>query len=699
LVQWVLLYAAVAWGLAQGTAFLVDTFDWPHQWQQVVTLILLIGLPIVIVIAWFHGDRGHQRIGPIEATSLAAIVLAGGVLIWRYPYAVRAPAGDADGTGSRGVAQETRPSIAVLPFANRSARPEDAYFVEGIHDDILTQLTKVGALRVLSRTSVQRLDPELSTREIGEMLGVSKVLEGGVQRADQRVRITVQLIDAKTDAHLWAESYDRELTATNIFDIQSEIAATVAGALNVALTPAEQTRAARIPTQNLEAWEAYQLGRQRQANRTQKSLAEAEHFLRQAVDLDPRFALAYAALADTVQIQVSHSLVERDAGLKRAQVLVDRALTIDPDLAEVVTSAASIADELGRYDQAEEGYRRAIALNPNYAQALHWYALMLAKVGRHGEALRYAKQAVQVDPLSAVVQSALGDAFAALGRFDDALKPLQRAVEIDPSMAAGVFAIGALHAYGFGRIDEGLSWVERAVELDPGNLRYWLALNYLRLQLGGRLTGVAEKEFSRAVQENSPLAPLARILPRLDDGQLERSRDAARQLLDDDPRSSIGLFVLRNLALRARKPLDARELYLAGYPEFAASEALRLDEQTYGPAIDCAKVMYDTGMRTEAERLLVAAEAFMHQGQRMGENGFGISDALVHAIRGDRERTLAALTEAERVGWFSGWHYFRDWDPTLDFVRDDPEFVAIFQRVGQRMDGQRARVEGRQRRP
>jgi hypothetical protein len=324
---------------------------------------------------------------------------------------------------------------------------------------------------------------------------------------------------------------------------------------------------------------------------------------------------------------------------------------------------------------------------------------MLAKVGRHGEALRYAKQAVQVDPLSAVVQSALGDAFAALGRFDDALKPLQRAVEIDPSMAAGVFAIGALHAYGFGRIDEGLSWVERAVELDPGNLRYWLALNYLRLQLGGRLTGVAEKEFSRAVQENSPLAPLARILPRLDDGQLERSRDAARQLLDDDPRSSIGLFVLRNLALRARKPLDARELYLAGYPEFAASEALRLDEQTYGPAIDCAKVMYDTGMRTEAERLLVAAEAFMHQGQRMGENGFGISDALVHAIRGDRERTLAALTEAERVGWFSGWHYFRDWDPTLDFVRDDPEFVAIFQRVGQRMDGQRARVEGRQRRP
>jgi TolB-like protein/Tfp pilus assembly protein PilF len=695
-VQWALLYIAIAWGLAQGTAYLVDTFDWPRQWQQVATLVLLLGLPSVIVVAWFHGDRGHQHLVPLEAACLGVILVVGGVVLWRYPYQDRVAAESAAVPTGKAVARETRPSIAVLPFANRSAEADDAYFVEGIHDDILTELTRIGALRVISRTSVQQLDRKnRSIREIGSLLGVSKVLEGGVQRAGQRVRISVQLIDAAADAQLWAETYDRDLTATNIFDIQSEVATTVAHVLNAKLTAAEQTRAARIPTQNLEAWEAYQLGRQRQASRTATSLADSERFLQRAVNLDPEFALAHVALADTIQLQVSYLLIPRDKGLERAQLLADRALLLDPDLAEAITSAASLADERGQYEQAERGYRRAIALNPNYAQALHWYSLMLSKVGRYGEALRYAKQAAEVDPLSAIVQSSLGGSLVALGRFDEALKPLQRAAEIDPSMAVAVFEIGALHASAFGRIDEGLASIERAVELDPGNLRYWLTLNFLRMQLGGSQNALAERELEKAVRDDSPLAPLAAILPRLNNGNLERAHAAAKQLLDEDPRAGTGLLVMRNLAIRAHEPLVARDLYLKAYPEFAGSGALVLDDQTYPAAIDCAKVLYDTGMRDQAERLLSAADALVRQSQRMGLDGFGVSDALMHAIRGDKARTLAALTEADRAGWFMAWRYFRDWDPTFDFVRDDPEFVAIFKRVERRMDEQRAHIEAR----
>jgi tetratricopeptide (TPR) repeat protein len=318
---------------------------------------------------------------------------------------------------------------------------------------------------------------------------------------------------------------------------------------------------------------------------------------------------------------------------------------------------------------------------------------MLMKIGRYGEALRYAKQAVAVDPLSAIVQASLGGPLVALGRFDEALKPLQRAAEIDPTMAAPVFELGAVHATGFGRIDEGLPSIARAVELDPGNLRYWLTLNFLRMQLGGSQNALAERELEKAVREDSPLAPLAQILPRLNNGNLERARAAAKQLLEEDPRSGIGLLVMRNLAIRAHEPLAARELYLKKYPEFLASGALVLDEQTYPTAIDCAKVLYDTGMREQAERLLSAADAFVRQGQRMGENGFGLSDAMMHAIRGDKAPTLAALTEADRAGWFMGWRYFRDWDPTFDFIREDPEFVAIFKRIEKRMDEQRARIE------
>ena len=148
---------------------------------------------------------------------------------------------------------------------------------------------------MISRTSVEQFrDTKLSMKAIADQLGVTKILEGGVQRAGDRVRVTVQLIDAATDAHLWAENYDRELTAANIFAIQSEVATAIAGALKAALTPAEQSASTHVPTQNLEAWEAYQLGKQRMAKRTSAALAEAERYFRKAIALDPKFALAYA---------------------------------------------------------------------------------------------------------------------------------------------------------------------------------------------------------------------------------------------------------------------------------------------------------------------------------------------------------------------------------------------------------------------
>ena len=169
-------------------------------------------------------------------------------------------------------------SIAVLPFTNRSAKKDDVFFTDGMHDDILSQLTKIGAVKVIALTSVEQFrNTRLTTREIGRKLGVARVLEGGVQRAGDRVHVTVQLIDVVSDVHLWAESYDRKLTVANVFSIQGEIAAAIASALRAALTPTELTRLKAIPTQNLDAWEAYQLGMQRQANRTNTGIMEAEN--------------------------------------------------------------------------------------------------------------------------------------------------------------------------------------------------------------------------------------------------------------------------------------------------------------------------------------------------------------------------------------------------------------------------------------
>src|SRR4029453_12037848 len=175
------------------------------------------------------------------------------------------------------------PSIAVLPFENRSRLDDDAFFVDGIHDDILTQLSKVSALRVISRTSVERFrKTELSVQEIAEQLGVRSILEGGVQRAGDRVRINVQLIDASTDAHMWAENYDRALSAANIFAVQSEVATAIADALRASFTEQEKASVHSIPTQSLEAWQAYQRGRQRMSTRNSAALMEAEGHFRNA---------------------------------------------------------------------------------------------------------------------------------------------------------------------------------------------------------------------------------------------------------------------------------------------------------------------------------------------------------------------------------------------------------------------------------
>ena len=197
----------------RGLQFLAETYEWSRQVLRVSTLAFMIGLPIVLILAWYHGDRGEQRVSRIELAIVTLLFLLRRDL-WRYDRASEESRPAPEETAVAAAAEhaptqttDARPSIAVLPFENRSAKQDDAFFVDGIHDDILTQLTKIGAMKVIARTPVEQFrDTELTTKEIGEKLGVARVVEGGVQRAGDRIRVTVQLIDTQTDAHLLAES-------------------------------------------------------------------------------------------------------------------------------------------------------------------------------------------------------------------------------------------------------------------------------------------------------------------------------------------------------------------------------------------------------------------------------------------------------------------------------------------------------------
>jgi TolB-like protein len=331
-------------------------------------------------------------------------------------------------------------SIAALPFVNRSGLQEDEYFTDGIHDEILTRLSKIRALSVRGRTSVmQYRDSPKNLRDIGRELNARYILEGGVQRAGETVRINLQLVDATEDEHLWADAYDRQLTVENLLAVQSEVALRVAEALSAALTAGETQRILATPTDNLEAYDNYLRGRHFWNQRSLAAFDSAIDYYNRAVLLDPDYARAYAGLAETYVLLPEYGGPSIPEILPFATAATERALVLDPDLAEAYVASAYVKDlfEWDR-DAAEQDYLKAIELNPDYATAHQWYAELLLVTRRWDEAQAEAQRAVELDPLSFAPNLVLGTVLTSSDRLDDAIPTAERALEILPDQELAV---------------------------------------------------------------------------------------------------------------------------------------------------------------------------------------------------------------------------------------------------------------------
>ncbi len=699
-VQWGLAYLAGAWGLLQGIGFVADAFRWPAVTTQVATLAFLIGLPVVLVLAWYHGDRGEQRVSAAELTIITLLFLLGGGLFWRYEQARDAqspPAVTVAPSLAPAIPADPRPSIAVIPFDNRSADPEDAFFVDGVHDDLLTQLAKLGAFRVIARTSVEHFrDSRLTMREIGEKLGATKILEGGIQRAGGRIRVTVQLVDAPTDTQQWAESYDRDLTVANLFAIQSEVAAAIADALETRLTPAQQARVAVAPTQNLTAWEDYQLGRQWLEKRTSAGVTAAIDHFEKAVAADPDFALAHAALGAAFVIQGAYEFIPSRRAYARAEEPIDRALALDPDLAEARAALGVLHTLRGNLVGGEAELRKAIKLNPNYATAHQWYSSVLTDLGRVDEALQAAEKAQALDPLSVVINNNLGNLLGSAGRTEQALAAFRRAIAIDPSLPIGYTSLAAAHAVLQGRFDEGIPLLEEAAELDPSDVYAVSYQGYQYLNLGddARAARFLDRARQLSPEGTQPIDWTA--LLHLYRGEAAQARDYARRSFASDPRGEAwSIKLLRNAELAAGNAQAARARYAAAFPELLAAAPPTIDTSNLRAAVDLAFVLQQTGEHERARLLLDRGEEFIRSIPRVPWNGYWIADAEIHALRGREREALAALRAAESAGWRSFWRYYRDFEPNLAAIRNEPEFKAVFADIERDMAEQRARLAAR----
>jgi serine/threonine protein kinase/tetratricopeptide (TPR) repeat protein len=324
-------------------------------------------------------------------------------------------------------------SVAVLPFENMSTDPENEYFSDGITDDIIAQLSKISALKVISRTSsMQYKKTTKKITTIAQELGVGAILEGSVRRAGPRVRIVVHLVDPKTEKHLWGETFDRQLT--DVFEVQSEVAQQITGALAVALSPEEKQRVEKKATGDAEAYNLYLLGRFHANKWSEANVRTAIEHFQGAIAKDPGYALAYAGLADAYEL-LSIGLGSNPAieNLAQAKAMALKALEIDDTLAEAHTSLA-YARWLADLDwsTAEREFKRALELKSSYVPAHQWYAEYLAALGRHDEALTEIRRAQQLDPLSVPVNRAVGWVLYFGRRFDPAIEELQKALGMDP---------------------------------------------------------------------------------------------------------------------------------------------------------------------------------------------------------------------------------------------------------------------------
>jgi serine/threonine-protein kinase len=324
-------------------------------------------------------------------------------------------------------------SVAVLPFENMSTDPENEYFSDGITDDIIAQLSKIRALKVISRTSsMQYKKTTKKIVTIAEELGVAAVLEGSVRRAGPRVRIVVHLVDPATEKHLWGDTFDRQLT--DVFEVQSEVAQQITGALAVALSPEEKQRVDKKATGDAEAYNHYLLGRFHVNKWSEANVQKAIEQFEAAITKDPGYALAYAGLADAYEL-LSIGLSSKPAleNLTKAKSMALKALELDESLAEAHTSLA-YARWLGDLDwsTAERGFKRALELKSSYVPAHQWYAEYLAALGRHDEALIEIKRAQQLDPLAVPVNRAVGWVLYFARRYGQAAEELRKALAMDP---------------------------------------------------------------------------------------------------------------------------------------------------------------------------------------------------------------------------------------------------------------------------
>ncbi len=677
------VYAVVSWIIMQVISVMTPALKLPDWVDSFFAILLLAGFPIAVILAWAfemtpEGVKRTEAVSTedsittktgrkLDVAIMAGLAVVIAVIIGSF---VLKPSGS-DKPSQTADVEASDSSIAVLPFENFSTDKDQDYFASGISEELLNALAKIDGLRVSSRTSAFAFKgQEKPIAEIAEALNVAHVLEGSVRKSGNTLRITAQLIDTKTDVHMWSETYDRALTADNIFDIQDEITAAIVrelqGQMDFAVAQDETAR-----TTSVEAYELYLRARNQAEHRTREPMLAAIEGYKQVIDLDPDFAPAYAGLAVTYLLMDEYGGMDSEEATGLVKPLVAKALELAPNSAEALVAAADLAFAEKDIPKSLEFSQNAITANPNYTLAYHRKGMVLGNSGQPEKALSAFQKALALDPLSAVLLTNAAIYQQQLGDIAGARQTALDNIRWNPESAFGYRNLAQIN------LEEGdfaaaHSYLKdsQARNSEQFSIRYQLLTLYLDIGLLDQARTIARTPYEKAmVHFSSGETEKAKVLYSEITNELEKLNMG--YLLQDYAAIAAIIDKYQPLIIPKGIPLTKDgNLETAAYFTFGYAQTGHADTEEFTKLLD--------NYFKEKQPAEFSTQAELYAG------------AILQIIKGNPDAAIAWLEQGFELGSFSQAELL---DPVFDSIREKPAFQAIVARTDKILAVQRADIQ------
>lgn len=705
------VYLIASWLLIQVAETVFPALQLPEWTVTFVVVVLAILFPIAVIFAWAfeltpEGLKKTTEVEPKSSITSRTGQKINYLIIGILAVAILFLALTHGGLKDDGVSAErsatgtsAAQSIAVLPFVNMSDDEDNEFFSDGLSEELLNVLAQVEGLRVAARTSSFYFkDSNEDVRSIASKLGVDHLLEGSVRRSGDRIRVTAQLIKADDGFHLWSDTYD--YTVDDVFRIQDEISLAVVDALKVNLLGKERERLTKRATTNVEAHNLYLRGRQFLHLRTLESIRQARKLFQQAVRMDPGYALAYSGLSDSIQLlATNHSMITAAQAEAESRPLLDRAIALDPEAAEVWASVGLMEMIANNPEAAEPALEKAVRLNPSYAAGYLWLASVRSgpPINDDEGALELYRKVLEIDPLSRVAQNNIAAILMDQGRTEEAEAEFRRALTLDPDYTGSYNGLANLNQNFYFRLDEAHRWFMKAHELAPSDISISVNLPVIYRTLG--LDDQFDR-WSRRLQNEGPDHPIGSVIPvwrEILAGRFDAALDAwekAEQRVGGTGGVASGLAQMRCDALRfSDRASEALSFLTRDFPELMDSPP-RVDVTNNNLVACAAAALKATGRADQLEELLEAARRYAESNIPSVPNR-EMYLARIDIAGGREASAIRYLQSAVEAGWVGGfnWAWSIDEDPDWAPVKEHDDVANARVLIAERLAIQRAAVE------